>query len=103
VGYIWALKIYMKIILSFFTVLIAFIACNNNTNVVLHQYTLKQLLNTDSAKLIVTNYDTLTEVKDKVKDSTFFGLYTFDRKGNLRFYAFFEIMIITSILRNMIL
>lgn len=53
------------------------------------QYTMEQLLSSDSAKVIVSyKNDTLTEMRDKTETSSY-SLYTFDKKHNLRFYAFF--------------
>ncbi|MEN9548986.1 MAG: hypothetical protein RIR12_1577 [Bacteroidota bacterium] len=53
-------------------------------------YTYDQLMK-DSIPLNVTALsDTVIEVRDKVKDSSFStGLYLFDGKKNLRFYGFF--------------
>lgn len=76
-------------LLFWFAISIFMIACGRKDKS-LCQYKLEQLIS-DTIEIAITNYsDTLTEVRDKVKDSTFStGVYSFDKKKNLRFYGFF--------------
>ena len=80
----------MKVLLLIFIIAISVISCKSKDSTVC-QYKLAELLQSDSPKVVVTyQNDTLYEVKDKVKDNSFSsGVYTFDKKRNLRFYAFF--------------
>jgi hypothetical protein len=73
-----------------YTVLFIFVVSCKNKDKNLCQYKLDQLTS-DTIEVIISNQnDTLFEVRDKVRDSTFSaGLYTFDKKKNLRFYGFF--------------
>lgn len=71
---------------------IYFISCDNNNDVSKPKcyYKLEQLINIDTPEINITYpNDTIIEVQDKVKDSSSFGLYTFDKEKNLRFYGFF--------------
>lgn len=67
-----------------------FIACNNKEEASCY-YRFNELLDSNKKNLIITyNTDTLIEVQDKVKDSTYsFGVYSFDKRENLKFYGFF--------------
>ena len=64
------------------------ISCNNQEKQNC-QYKLSTLISNDSPKVKISfQNDTLVEVRDIVKDSSTYGLYTFDYNHNLRFYAF---------------
>lgn len=74
---------------SFISIFIL-LSCNRKNDNQLCQYKLNQLLSSDTPKVFISfQNDTLIEVKDQVKNSFSLGLYTFDGKRDLRFYAFF--------------
>lgn len=77
------------ILLFCFAIYAFTISCGNKDSTSC-QYKLEQLTSDTVVAVLINHYDTLTEVRDKVKDSTFStGVYSFDEKRNLRFYGFF--------------
>ncbi len=69
--------------------IICFTSCRHQEKQIC-QYKLAELLKTDSSRVYISYVENhkLIEVRDKVTDSTSGPLYTFDKSGNLRFYAF---------------
>lgn len=79
----------MKRVSIYFVAIAFVISCKNSDSNLCH-YKLKQLVSDTLETVITIQNDSLTEVRDKVKNSTFSsGVYTFDKSNNLRFYGFF--------------